>query len=337
MSLAASFVDRHALGLISLHPGVLASVLLHSGSLTDWCMLERTATRAKEGVRCSFGAVRAALSEGDNGHHPAWPWEMTKSGDLVGLWHCLGEKGDLRSSDGSVIIDPSGCSLLHVALQAPRGPALAWLLSRPGAAKAAKTRNVRGQTALHLCARTGHLIALQQILRLPGVDIDAIDNYVSTALCDGIREEHLGIIEALLAAGADPNHFEDAYSRGTTPLLLAVLLKNVAIVQMLLASPGIEIHKAPLGREALDYAHGQIRDLLSAAAASAADCAQTGSPGVAISGESAPPQSGQHMLLPCQPHSMEAGENEKATSEGHWVRQLLSCIAVPVAACCGQF
>jgi len=236
---------------------------------------------AEEVVRCSFGAVRAALSTGDNRHHPAWPWELTKAGDLVGLWQCLGEQGDLRRSDGSVIIDPStGCSLLHVALQAPRGPALAWLLSRPGAAEAASTRNMRGQTALHVCARTVHLPALQKILHLPGVDMNAIDNYVSTALCHSIREGNLSMVEALLAAGADPNHFEDAYSGGTTPLLLAVLFKNVAIVQMLLSSPGIEIHKAPLGREALDYAHGQIRGLLNAAAASAsaAGCAQKGTP-----------------------------------------------------------
>eukprot|EP00408_Alexandrium_pacificum_P037835 CAMPEP_0171276380 /NCGR_PEP_ID=MMETSP0790-20130122/63808_1 /TAXON_ID=2925 /ORGANISM="Alexandrium catenella, Strain OF101" /LENGTH=249 /DNA_ID=CAMNT_0011745473 /DNA_START=27 /DNA_END=774 /DNA_ORIENTATION=+ len=243
----------------------MAAVLL-GAELPDWCLLAQVSRWARDATWSAEPVLRSAICDGQHGR-PS-PLELCRALDVTGLWAVLGEEpalADLKDPDSEE-------TLLHVALRASskkgaRGQALAWLLSRPSALAAARTR-ARLRAA---SPRGDH----GEGPEAEGVDVDARDDYEATPLIDAVREESPGVVGMLLAARADPNAFvPNCHGHGDTPLILAVRLRNLRIVKQLLSAPGIDLHRktligVPFGKEALDFAPepGPLRDAIEAAIA----------------------------------------------------------------------
>jgi len=186
-------------------------------------------------------------------------WDLCADGDITGLW--------ATAPDESLagLRDPNRkTTLLHVALErklrAPYARLVRWLMSRPGGDDMARCKDIRGETPLHICARWGHASVAVRLARIPGVAVDARDNYEATPLVSAVREEREDVIAALLGARADANAFvANCHGHGDTPLMLAVRLRNAEIVRQILAAPGLDLHQrsligVPFGKEALDFA-----------------------------------------------------------------------------------
>ena len=73
--------------------------------------------------------------------------------------------------------------------------------------------------ALLRAAREGHADAVQELLKSPGIDVNAKDEAGNTALIEAARLGHDHVTRVLLAAGAD---FKLRNRDGKTPLMLAV-------------------------------------------------------------------------------------------------------------------
>lgn len=264
--------------------GLFAAVLGGS-EFYDWCAVQTTARWALPAVRCAHVALRSALRR--SRRCQASIWELAQLGDVTALWALLAEDAPLLQPSGELLRESTlGNTLLHLALSG-RGPSelrlVRWLLSRPGALAAARCRNVRGQTPLHLCAIAGFREAVEAILSLPDIEVDARDSYQATPLVLAVREEYPALVQALLAARSDPNTFvPNCHGHGDTPLVLAVRLKNVEIVKQVVAAPGVDLHQntllgVPFGKEAMDFApqKGEIRRVLEEAVAKAAHSRET--------------------------------------------------------------
>ncbi|MEZ4388857.1 MAG: ankyrin repeat domain-containing protein [Candidatus Krumholzibacteriia bacterium] len=88
---------------------------------------------------------------------------------------------------------------------------------------------------LHVAARLGHRRALQALLT-GGASVDATDLNGFTALMVAARERHADIVGDLLDAGADVNHRADAQGLKLTPLHLAAIGGDPAIVRTLVTA-----------------------------------------------------------------------------------------------------
>jgi ankyrin repeat protein len=73
--------------------------------------------------------------------------------------------------------------------------------------------------ALLRAAREGHADAVQELLKTPGIDVNATDEEGNTALIEAARFGHDHVAQVLLAAGADTKVRD---KNGKTPLMLAV-------------------------------------------------------------------------------------------------------------------
>lgn len=188
------------------------------------------------------------------------PHKICQMGNVTRLWALVWNK----AVNAQELCDPcTDNSLVHVACSTRLGTqnCLAWLLTRPGAIEAANKRNKAGQTALHISARRhGATRALRFLLQLPGMNVDARDNYESTALLDAVCEELPDTVELLLKAKADPNIFvPNCHGHGNSPLICATRLKNAEVVEQLLAVPEIDVHQksligVPFGKTAAEFA-----------------------------------------------------------------------------------
>jgi ankyrin repeat protein len=78
-------------------------------------------------------------------------------------------------------------------------------------------------------AKSGDMAGLQAALA-GNVDVNALDSQGQTALVLAIQNNHVGVVRALLAHGANPN---TANSRGLTPTRAARIRGNFAIVTAL--------------------------------------------------------------------------------------------------------
>jgi ankyrin repeat protein len=82
---------------------------------------------------------------------------------------------------------------------------------------------------LWIAAKSGDMSGLQDALA-GNVDVNALDADGQTALILAIQHNHVEIVRALLAHGANPN---TANSRGFTPLRAARARNNLAILTAL--------------------------------------------------------------------------------------------------------
>lgn len=250
--------------------------VLRMALLQDWCALQACSTWAAGTTKAAQPRLAAEICEEEAAQFSVW--ELCQQGELTQLWARLGgpEASLLHPDSGKVIVDPNANnSVLHCVLVSRPCPVamVALLLSLPGAGDAAMSRNTHGRTALHLCCKHGLKEAAQLILRLPGIDVNARDSYDQTPLLAAVHAEHPDLVEVMLAAGADPNIFvANCHGHGDTALILAVRLRNADIVQLLVASPLIDLQQTsmrgvPFGWEALDFAPwtGPIRPILEEA------------------------------------------------------------------------
>lgn len=260
---------------------MFVAVLLRA-EFRDWCALEAVACWARSAVRRAHPILRSEVSSWTFASGCETVWELGRriacdciESDVTACWSMLGETQHIPINPASPQVDQSdGNSLLHIALATTGDGAasmVAFLLSRPGAETAAQERNIRKQTALHICAHHGRAKAARRILlRCNGVDVDAQDQYETTPLMEAVRQEHPMMVRTLLARRANPNTFvANCQWHGETPLNVAVRMENIDIARQLVAAPGIDLHQkshseCSFGKEALEFAreNGEVRRIL---------------------------------------------------------------------------
>ncbi len=96
-----------------------------------------------------------------------------------------------------------------------------------------------GDTALMEAARRGHTGIVKALID-EGADVNAANNYGDTALTHASVYGHTETVKALIEKGADVN----AVVRGGTALIWAVRFGHLEMVQILLATPGINVNAA---------------------------------------------------------------------------------------------
>mmetsp|Transcript_78589 Transcript_78589/g.139460 ORF Transcript_78589/g.139460 Transcript_78589/m.139460 type:complete len:380 (-) Transcript_78589:24-1163(-) len=271
-------------GLVQLiEDSCLGAAVLQIANLPDWCALQQTS-------KCAFAAVEAALpalqrARGGFDQQSAdeakeQMLNLCGNGDLTELWALMKTWADRIPLD-EVRHEGNLETLLHIAAgtrEHRQDQMLSWLASQPRAEVVAQKKNIRGQTALQLCARKNRAAGARILLKLQGAPVNARDNYESTALLDAVREEHPDLVALLLQHGADVNAFlANCHGHGETPLVLAVSLKNLEITKLLLKERSIDLHQktiidVPFGKEALDFATrpGPMRTALETAIAARA-------------------------------------------------------------------
>lgn len=140
-----------------------------------------------------------------------------------------------------------------------------------GRADAAAVEGVSpdGFTALHLAAYFGHAEAVRRLLRA-GADVHAVSRNDSRlyVLNSGAAGGDVGVVEALLAGGADP---DSRQAGGYTPLMGAAAAGSRGMVDRLLGAGGDPASTSEDGRTAADLArergHPDLADRLDAAVA----------------------------------------------------------------------
>jgi ankyrin repeat protein len=84
--------------------------------------------------------------------------------------------------------------------------------------------------ALLRAAREGHADAVEELLKTPGIEVNARDESGNTALLEAARFGHDHVARVLLAAGADVKMRD---KDGKTPLMLAVAGGHDEVVRVL--------------------------------------------------------------------------------------------------------
>lgn len=122
-----------------------------------------------------------------------------------------------------------------------------------------------GRTALHVAAYDGMAESVAFLLDVGFVQVDAVDRRGQTALNLAVARRRPGIVEQLLAGGADPALADDS---GRAPLELAVTKRYDEIVTLLLrhgADTGALFEKGKSTfRRALEKDHLDIAEALAA-------------------------------------------------------------------------
>ena len=122
--------------------------------------------------------------------------------------------------------------------------------------------------ALILAARYGHTEVVRELLKVPGIDVNAIDKNGVTALIGAAEQGHSETVSQLLKVpGIDVNAKTET---GRTALILASVYSRTIVVKELLKVPGIDVNtKDKDGYTALMFAawrgHTEVvRELLKA-------------------------------------------------------------------------
>ncbi len=130
--------------------------------------------------------------------------------------------------------------------------------------------NNAGLTALHMAVEAGN-VEITGMLLEKAPQLDRLENGGFTPLSIAVHSDHVQLVQALLAAGANPNIVVSGTSRlsGLTPLLTAVLHKQHGIVRLLLGAGANVDYATSNGRNALLFAvqrnDAEMVDLLSRA------------------------------------------------------------------------
>ncbi|KAI1123725.1 ankyrin repeat-containing domain protein [Nemania abortiva] len=93
--------------------------------------------------------------------------------------------------------------------------------------------NKTGETALHYCARVGHLRAVQRLVRA-GASLTQKDSIGYTALGHAVRHHQHEVVLYLLEQGVDPNITGGEIGHGEGPLLRACQNRDYSIAKLLI-------------------------------------------------------------------------------------------------------
>ena len=182
--------------------------------------------------------------------------------------------GDLRQVDlllqaGADVneADANGNTALIVAARMGQADIVRRLLE---AGAGVDPANNAGLTALHMAVEAGN-VGITGMLLEKAPQLDRLENGGFTPLSIAVHSDHVQLVEALLAAGANPNIAVSGTSRlsGLTSLLAAVLHKQHGIVRLLLGAGADVDYVTSNGRNALLFAvqrnDAEMVDLLSRA------------------------------------------------------------------------
>ena len=119
----------------------------------------------------------------------------------------------------------------------------------------ANTKSSVGYPVLVLAAKHGS-VAIINALRDKGADVNARDQDGSTALIEAIGKQHASAVKELLTRKASVNETHlKGLMEGMTPLMLAAMLGNISILQMLLDSGAdVNARDKQLGATAMKFA-----------------------------------------------------------------------------------
>ena len=116
------------------------------------------------------------------------------------------------------------------------------ILNREGVDVNSINRNDKGQTALIVASRHGHLSVVEVLLKANGIRVNQGASGGFTALFIASQEGHLEVVEVLLSkSDIDVNKPDED---GCTPLLIASFKGHVEIVQTLLTRDDIDVNKS---------------------------------------------------------------------------------------------
>lgn len=118
------------------------------------------------------------------------------------------------------------------------------------AADVVDTVDANGMTALHCAADRERVAPVPFLLDVMRVAVDAVDRCGWTALHHAVRNTHLGVVQLLVRAGADP-HKPDLLGR--TPMMLAQGCELCASVGSGLAEEDLDVVRAVLSGEVKIY------------------------------------------------------------------------------------
>jgi len=91
------------------------------------------------------------------------------------------------------------------------------------------TRNLRGETPLHIAAALGYVKILELLVKNGGAWLEVEDEVGDTPLHFAVREGQVEAIECLLNLGADPGHSNED---DETPIVLAEDLGDTKIIRI---------------------------------------------------------------------------------------------------------
>jgi ankyrin repeat protein len=173
----------------------------------------------------------------------------------------------LADAAGTAPARPARESALEAAILAGDEAAFATLLDLVDAASA---RDWAGRPLLQSAAREGRADMITALIAA-GADVDATDAIGFTALFEAARDGQLEAVDALLAAGADVDHHSHARGLSLTPLHLAAIGGDAAIVTRLAeAGADLDVQGAtgatPLYWAAFENRHDAVVALLDAGA-----------------------------------------------------------------------
>jgi ankyrin repeat protein len=115
------------------------------------------------------------------------------------------------------------------------------ILNREGVDVNSINRNDKGQTALIVASRHGHLSVVEVLLKANGIRVNQGANGGFTAVFIASQEGHLEVVEVLLSkSDIDVNK---PNKNGCTPLWMAAQKGHVQIVQTLLTRDDIDVNK----------------------------------------------------------------------------------------------
>jgi ankyrin repeat protein len=243
----------------------LFCLALRGAELYDWCALQQACKWSHAAVASTLPLLKDDRKSGVSGSCDKEVLDCCRNGDVTGIWARVKPGEELFLPD-AIRGDSNENSLLHIAASRPNRKVaqghsfmLRWLASRRGAQRVVQHKNLRGQTPLHICSRSGCEEVTRLFLGL-SVDKEAKDIYESTPLLDAVREEHPNVVKLLLEHSANVNAFiPNCHGHGESPLILAVRLKNEEITNLLLKTKDIDLYQksitdVPFSNEALDFA-----------------------------------------------------------------------------------
>ncbi|XP_034684975.1 ankyrin repeat-containing protein At5g02620-like [Vitis riparia] len=179
--------------------------------------------------------------------------------------------GDIHVLEGHDIRDkltPKKNTVLHVAAQFGQADFVEKILGLHSLSLLLQQPNKKGDTALHLAAREGHLTVVENLIeaakRLQGRDLEGgaaadwkemlrLKNEVKdTALHEAVRNHHPEVVKLLIQE--DPDFAYGANAEGNTPLYIAAEWGFGDLVQMILDKCSSPAHSGIKGRTALHAA-----------------------------------------------------------------------------------